>query len=350
MVHNFVFCTVIALVLWKFVPGIGRYGFLSSFVYSQCIGNSVCILAIFTTQTFQKIGTDNRLFQITAVTLISILGAVVGWVLANWFVSSYIDPNDNKFDLNSIAFSAFIAIVASVIFNTYIAHRQNVLKLQLIASEETRRADNARHAMLQAQLEPHMLFNTLANLRALIDTDRHKAIEMLDRLDNFLRETLSSSKTRSHSLEHEFSVLDDYLALMKVRFGDRLQYTLDLEENCKERLVPSLLLQPIVENAIRHGIEPQVSGGDIIVTAQCRSEQTVLSVVDSGGGFDISILDRSATLNENESSTSGFGLTTLKERLIHSYGEKARIDVVSSSSSGTTITLTIPLFDKEQSL
>jgi len=279
------------------------------------------------------------------------LGAFIGITLASWLVGDASDPSYNSFNIGSVLFSAFVAVVASIIFSAYIRHRESMLKLKLAASEESRRADNARHAMLQAQLEPHMLFNTLANLRALIQTDTDKAVVMLDRFDSFLRETLSSSKMRHHSLEHEFSVLDDYLALMKVRFGDRLQYTLNLDHGCKDRLVPSLLLQPLVENAIKYGVEPQVDGAQIIVSAKGGAETTMVSVYDSGGGFDVTTIDRSDKLSQDASSLNGgFGLNNIKERLVHSFGNRATFEMESNAASGTTVTLTLPLISTEPTL
>src|SRR5690606_22156517 len=133
-------------------------------------------------------------------------------------------------------------------------------KARLEQEEAQRQASEARLRLLESQLEPHMLFNTLANLRALIGSDPPRAVEMLDRLNAFLRATLAASRSAAgaqrHTLRDEFARLDDYLALMAVRMGPRLRVVLSLPEPLADCPVPALLLQPLVENAIRHGLEP----------------------------------------------------------------------------------------------
>src|SRR5690606_21211369 len=140
----------------------------------------------------------------------------------------------------------------------------------------------ARLKLLEAQLEPHMLFNTLANLRALIAVDPQRAQEMLDHMIAYLRATLDASRATSHPLAAEFERLRDYLALMAIRMGPRLAFQLELPPALAAQPVPTLLLQPLVENSIRHGLEPQVQGGRIKVTARQEGEALVLEVLDTG--------------------------------------------------------------------
>jgi LytS/YehU family sensor histidine kinase len=128
----------------------------------------------------------------------------------------------------------------------------------------------ARLKLLEAQLEPHMMFNTLANLRVLIATDPPRAQAMLDHLIAYLRATLGGARAALHPLADEFARLADYLEIMAVRMGPRLAFALDLPEALRGVPVPPLLLQPLVENAIRHGLEPQVAGGHIGVRASTR--------------------------------------------------------------------------------
>src|SRR3569623_437905 len=117
-----------------------------------------------------------------------------------------------------------------------------------------------------------MLFNTLANLRALSGVDPNRAQEMLDHMIAYLRATLNASRAASHSLQAEFDRLQDYLELMAIRMGPRLRFTLDLPGALAQDTVPSLLLQPLVENAIQHGLEPKVGGGEVRVAAHLRFE------------------------------------------------------------------------------
>ena len=181
-----------------------------------------------------------------------------------------------------------------------------------------------------------MLFNTLANLRALIATDPERATAMLDRLNDYLRATLSGSLASTHSLQAEFDRLRDYLELMAVRMGPRLHYTLDLPPDLAAQPVPPLLLQPLVENSIKHGLEPKVEGGSIRVIARREGGALVLEVIDTGVG-----------LSTEPESAKGFGLTQVRERLKTTYGSLSAISFVANCAGGTSASITFP-FEKEK--
>jgi LytS/YehU family sensor histidine kinase len=198
-----------------------------------------------------------------------------------------------------------------------------------IAAAE-RDASEARLKLLETQLEPHMLFNTLANLRVLIGSDPARAQHMLDHLIDYLRATLNASRQTSHTLHTEFARLEDYLALMAIRMGPRLAYALDLPPTLAQAPVPTLLLQPLVENSIRHGLEPQVEGGRIEVGARQQGGSLVLTVRDTGAGLD-------------PAQAPGFGLTQVRERLVTAYGPGATLRARAPEGGGTLITLTLPL-------
>ncbi|MCU0925164.1 MAG: sensor histidine kinase [Hydrogenophaga sp.] len=219
-----------------------------------------------------------------------------------------------------------IAISAGFLFFFY--HRERAHALE-------RQATEARLKLLETQLEPHMLFNTLANLRALIATDPPRAIGMLDRLNDYLRATLRASRTDgstgSHTLSDEFARLRDYLELMAVRMGPRLRYSLDVPETLAAQAVPPLLLQPLVENAIRHGLEPQLDGGRITVSASAEGSSLILEVIDTGVGMNPGAAP----------GGSGFGLAQVRERVASLPG--GRVDVQSALGQGTTVRIRLPL-------
>jgi len=202
-----------------------------------------------------------------------------------------------------------------------------------------RQATEARLKLLETQLEPHMLFNTLANLRALIQTDPPRALDMLDRLNGYLRATLKASRTDSvgggHTLTSEFDRLRDYLELMAVRMGERLRYTLALPEDLAQHPLPPLLLQPLVENAIRHGLEPKVAGGTIAVEARRQGAHLELRVQDSGVGME-------KPAGHHPASDSGFGLNQVRERLASLPGG-GQLRLSSRPGEGTTIVLMLAL-------
>lgn len=225
--------------------------------------------------------------------------------------------------------------LAMGVFGTYFfTSREQLARARIDQQEAQRQASEARLRLLESQLEPHMLFNTLANLRALIASDPPRAVQMLDRLNDFLRATLAASRTESrggqHTLREEFARLDDYLALMAVRMGPRLRAQLDLPEALAAQPVPALLLQPLVENAIRHGLEPSARGGTLRVGAHRTGGSLHLTVSDDGVGSEAT-------------PGGGFGLTQVRERLHTRYGGAARFDWRSAPGQGTQAELVLPL-------
>jgi len=216
----------------------------------------------------------------------------------------------------------------------YFTSRELLARARLAGKEAQRQATEARLKLLESQLEPHMLFNTLANLRALIGTDPERAVAMLDRLNDFLRATLKASRADAtagqHTLADEFARLRDYLELMAVRMGPRLRYTLELPEALSRQRVPPLLLQPLVENCIRHGLEPSVGGGEIRVSARQGAGGLELEVSDTGVGCEAE-------------PAAGFGLSQVRERLATAYPGQARLHWHSAPAAGTRALLTLPL-------
>jgi sensor histidine kinase YesM len=183
-----------------------------------------------------------------------------------------------------------------------------------------------------------MLFNTLANLRALITLDPPRAVEMLDHLNNYLRVTLAASRATAHPLACEFDRLRDYLELMSVRMGPRLRFALDLPDALRDLPVPPLLLQPLVENSIRHGLEPKVEGGEIRV--QARREN---SAADGQPQIRIEILDTGVGLGAAPPSDGGgFGVTQVRERLATVYGPRGSLTLEAASAGGTLATVVFP--------
>jgi signal transduction histidine kinase len=197
-----------------------------------------------------------------------------------------------------------------------------------------RQALQAQLRLLQAQIEPHMLFNTLANLRGLIGLDGPRAQHMLDQLIQYLRATLLSSRAEQTTLGDEFKLMDAYLGLMSVRMGARLSYGLHLPDDLHALTVPPMLLQPLVENAIKHGVEPKIEGGRIEVRAQRENDLLVLLVSDTGLGLEGSPVDANGT---------HVGLANICERLRALYGERASCVLSPNTPSGAIAKLTFPL-------
>jgi hypothetical protein len=229
--------------------------------------------------------------------------------------------------------SVLITVLAGIAGSFYFYARSQSAYLQRKMGEAQRHADEARLKLLESQLEPHMLFNTLANLRALIAVDPQRAQQMLDHLIAYLRATLDASRVTTHSLELEFERLRDYLELMAIRMGPRLTYALSLPAELAGQPVPTLLLQPLVENSIQHGLEPKVEGGRISVSARCEGAQLVLEVVDTGVGRQAPPAARGR----------GFGLTQIRDRLATLHGSIAQLELVPQGEAGMRAVVRLPL-------
>ena len=248
-----------------------------------------------------------------------LLGFVLGQLFGDWVngVPSFsLFKRSPEFFAYIFLFSMACGIGISVFF--YSQGKGAFYQAELEAT--SRQAAQAKLKLLQSQLDPHMLFNTLANLRVLIQNEPAHAVAMLDQLCDFLRSTLAASRASEHSLQAEFDRLHDYLALMQIRMGKRLEFSLQLPPELAQHLVPTLILQSLVENAIVHGLEPKVAGGHIAVAASQDGHHLVLTVTDDGLGFD------AAALQE------GFGLAQVRDRLSSLYGTQATIKFIANNA------------------
>ena len=242
----------------------------------------------------------------------------------------------------SIVLTITVGVSLVATYNSYIHGQMAAITAQAEASR--RQASENQLRLLQSQLEPHMLFNTLANLRVLVTLDPPRAQAMLDHLIRYLRATLGASHASLHPLATEFACLDDYLALMALRMGPRLQVQLDLPEALRQHPVPPLLLQPLVENSIRHGLEPKVAGGRITVRAAQQGSQLVLTVRDTGVGLpDSDALAASTHSDINQGSH--YGTRHVAERLATLYGAQAGFQLrpAPDDEGGTLAEVRLPL-------
>lgn len=210
--------------------------------------------------------------------------------------------------------------------------RAEALAERARAERIERQAVQAQLQLLRAQLEPHMLFNTLANVQGLIAIDATRAQHMLDQLIQYLRATLVASRAEHTTLAQEFALLEAYLGLMAVRMGPRLAFTTDLPSDLRELSVPPMLLQPLVENAIAHGLEPKVEGGHVRVTASRGDAGIVLTVADDGLGLEAPA----------GKPGTGVGLSNTRERLKALFGDRARLSLVPAQPAGVIATIHLP--------
>ncbi|XYJ11849.1 sensor histidine kinase [Telluria sp. B2] len=242
----------------------------------------------------------------------------------------------------SMILFTFVGMVTMMLL---VEHRERVARIRrehqearLRAEVVERQALQVQLRLLQAQIEPHMLFNTLANLQGLIALDPDRASLMLDQLIQYLRATLGVSRSESTTLEQEFAAMEAYLGLMGVRMGERLAYRLDLPPRLRAARLPPLLLQPLVENAIVHGLEPKIEGGDVLISAEARDGLLEITVRDSGLG-----LPAAGEGGKRAHRGGGVGVATTRERLQVLYGERASVLLAPAQPEGTIVRLTLPL-------
>jgi sensor histidine kinase YesM len=278
-------------------------------------------------------------WMITMVLLGMAAGPLAGIALANLLLGKA-SPSVLQLSLQSTQLTLLLTVLASVVSVITLTSMERLANARAATAAAQRVAAENQLKLLESQLEPHMLFNTLANLRVLIATDPVRAQAMLDQLIAFLRATLGASRVAQHPLAAEFARLGDYLALMKVRMDARLQAGFDLPAELAQHPVPPLLLQPLVENAIKHGLEPAVDGGRVQISAAREGIELVLRVQDTGAG--LSAVATSVTGIDSDSTR--FGLAQVRKRLATLYGERASLVLADApgGQGGTVATVRLP--------
>jgi hypothetical protein len=343
--------TAIAVVLWIS----GRGPFHVQMVYSQAIGMSIWALtnagAALLSRPDDPAGFPRgwRVFLLVPGATLSgiVLGTRVGDLYSNQ--STWALGEQNPQMLGKL-FAMSLAVGLAMTMYFYLEGKKNYLQAEL--ERTSRQATEAQLRLLESQLEPHMLFNTLANLRVLIALDPQRAQTMLDHLIAYLRATLSATRNPAtrHTLATEFERLQDYLALMAIRMGPRLQVSLDLPDALRQVPVPPLLLQPLVENAISHGLEPKVEGGHVTVRAWAEADTLHLQVSDTGVGLPDGPPPSGTAASPAGGNSlaakaphSGFGLSQVRERLASVYGTHASLLLVANNPIGTSARVQFPL-------
>jgi sensor histidine kinase YesM len=333
--------TICAIVV-TYVLGM-HGGFWNNWVFSMCIGTTATLLVDGGRMAIWRNGKPHRI-KLIALTLIAVPISYFGGSaisirllgLSSGIVWS--DQIDHATEM--LIFVAIVSLIASWVF--WSRNQMLLLKAQAEA-EKARSASVEKQAMqaqlqlLQAQIEPHMLFNTLANLQGLIAIDPARAQHMLDQLIHYMRATLSSARAEKTTLIHEFDLMRAYLELMSVRMGARLTYTLHLPSDMHALTIPPMLLQPLLENAIKHGLESKIEGGHIDVIAKRDGDKLILSVIDTGLGLEAT--SHPHYLNHG----TQVGLSNVHERLHALYGDQAAFSLTPNAPAGAIAQLTIPI-------
>ena len=202
-------------------------------------------------------------------------------------------------------------------------------------------ASHAQLAMLRYQLNPHFLFNTLNSISTLVLLKQtEQANAMLSRLSSFLRYTLVNEPTANVTINQEVETLKLYLEIEKMRFEDRLRPHFDIDRAAADAHLPSLLLQPLIENAIKYAVTPQEQGADIAVEARLQGDRLIITVADTGPGAD-------ALYNVRAAQSTGVGLANIRDRLAQAYGDNHRFETQSDMTGGFRVFIDIPYQTEE---
>lgn len=223
----------------------------------------------------------------------------------------------------------------------------NAVRIERKLEEQGRLLMEARLDALQRQINPHFLFNTLNSITSLVRSKPELAREMIVKLANILRVLLKDREAFVPFAE-ELAFTDDYLDIEVVRFGEKLQVAKEIAEETLGVLVPSMLLQPLIENSIKHGLEPRIGGGTVTLRSRMLSDgRLLLEVEDDGIGMDV---EREGVANAvgqvgTGSGAGGIGMRNVRERMEVMYGNAAEVEILSRPGRGTKVTLVLPMVE-----
>jgi len=316
--------TVIAAMLTAI--DFGR-GFGPNLVFSQCIGMSIYAANLAAIPLYRT--ASRASYQLMIIVAAVVVGALVGTVLgalANGLGPAVFLREYAGFFVQVVLIGLLFGSIVSYVF----------ISLARISEEKMKRLDLEKNAMLtelkllQSQMEPHFLFNTLSTVMSLMDSDPEKARRMLEAFTAFLRSSLLIARSATITLAQEVDVVKNYLAVLQVRMGSRLSFRIDVPGSLRDCAIPPLLIQPLVENAVKHGLEPSIEGGEVSLYAVRDNDVVRIVVADSGRGIS------------EMGPRSGIGLTNIRDRLELLYGGQGRLVLEENSPSGVKATIEIP--------
>ena len=327
------FNTLIAISLTY----IGYGGGMSvNFIVSQSIGFSICVCVVAVINWFPASSPVSNTLIIAAAV---ITGALGGSFLASRLIGVPLSTSlHGEWTLLSqlLFLSLLFGSIITYFFFSFFSSREKMAQAEAFIREERikrltleKETLETRLRLLQAQVEPHFLFNSLSNILSLLDTDLGKGKEMLADLTHYLRASLSLTREKTSTIGQEMELVRAYMNIFKVRMGDRLSYRIEIPDYLKERPFPPMLIQPLVENAIKHGLEPKINEGEISIRIEEKEDSLRLVVSDTGVGF-------------NEKCPPGFGLSNIRERLKTLFDGQGRLILEENTPCGLKAILEVP--------
>ncbi len=328
----FLFNTIIAVTLTLVNGHLGFGGlFWLMMVYSQSIGFSI-LSVIHLLGLFHRDGEKRGVDIAIGVVVGSLLGSLLGGLLTGTL--DYLLTNS----MSGLGGNLMLGIIFGSAIGHFFISRYRMTSAMLELQQHQNRQLGAEKELaetqlrlLQAQIEPHFLFNTLSNIHSLIETDPRRASTVLAAFSDFLRASLHRSREGETTLGDEVAMINAYMDIQQARMGERLRFYVDVPQALLCLPCPPMLVQPLVENAVVHGIEPQVEGGRVELRVMTHGARLRIEVSDDGAGL------------ASGKCGSGVALENIRARLHALYGSKAALEITAGQSRGTDVVLEIPL-------
>jgi signal transduction histidine kinase len=279
-----------------------------------------------------NLGPQRGPMRIVALTAAVIVSAGVGVLLRIDFVLWRIgfDAADMLFYVwPRYALLGGMLTVVGEFYRHEVASSEALQRAEIDRAKLERETAEARLQVLQAQIEPHFLFNTLANVRRLYDKDRVAGGKMLENLMRYLEVALPRMRDSDSTLGRDAELVEAFLRVQQIRMGQRLAFSIDIPEQLRAHTVPPMMLLTLAENAIKHGLSPSLDGGMIRIAARAEGDRLILSVADTGVGFA-------------PGSGAGTGLANIRARLAAQFGDGASLALENNDLGGVTVTIALP--------
>jgi signal transduction histidine kinase len=308
-----------------------------TFVFAQAIGFAIHGLFMIGDRVFANVHRASMAARTVYYTVLSVVGVFIGyWVGAE--ILGMADFRRWMFTPRGATVVIVLSVIITFILMAIFMQRERAARAEAAMAQEQarvaaaeRETATARYKLLEAQVEPHFLYNTLAHVVSLIDREPATARHMVERLIELLRATAAAPQGAG-TLAEQIGLLRAYLELLELRMGARLAWRIDVPQDLMALPVPPMVLQPVVENAIKHGLEPKMDGGRIDISARREGDAVRLTVRDSGLGFQAT----------RPAGATNLGLSNLRARLAGWYGERARLVIEDNAPTGACVSVLLP--------
>jgi signal transduction histidine kinase len=343
-VWTFVFCAIVAagftllgfsvnarsLKGWT-SPAAWWHWYQINLIVSLCVGYAIHLLFELSSRAIgvERLRRLGRGARVAYFILVPVTGVAIGWPLGVFLAIGEEALQWLSIERpGALIGSVSLTVLVCVAFYIFFAGKHREIQAE-------NRATEARLKLLQGQIEPHFLFNTLANVIGLMEHDTPRAKAMLESFVDYLRSSLGSLRHDDHTLGNELALIEAYLRVVGMRMDTRLDWQIDVPEPLRRLPLLALSLQPLVENAVVHGLEPKIEGGRLRLHGHAGNGRLELSVEDDGLGL--------AAAAEARSNGAGTAIANIRERLLQRFGSQATLEVDGLSPHGVRSRLRIPL-------